>query len=172
MQGGAGSPPDVPPWEAAPVYTASFHPFTAPEQYVRHQNGKGLIGPIDLASTLERADATFEMIPGLAEPDCLSLRSVNINGSFLRHSGSRIYLNAADDTPLYFSDATFCPEPGLADAEGVTFRSYNYDWRVIHLRNETELWIDDVPDPAAPEYAAFAEASTFLRAEPLNGHAN
>ncbi len=166
--GGAGSPEEVPVWEAEPRYVASFVPHGFPELFVRVENALGVIGGVNLDSLAEREEATFEMLPGLSDSGCLSFRSPSKIGSFFRHTGSRIRLNAADATPLFFQDATFCPEPGLADPEGITFRSYNYDFRVIHLRNLTELWIDDVPASDALEYAAFASEATFYRATPLS----
>lgn len=150
----------VPIWDLPPRYTASFVSHAYPGQYMRHQEAKGIIAPIDLEAAADREAATFDMIPGLYKSSCLSFRAVNKKGTFLRHTGSRIYLHAADDTPLYQADATFCPEPGMADMQGVTFRSSNYETRVIHLRNKTELWIDDVPDVVTPE---FASESTFYR---------
>ena len=102
----------------------------------------------------------------MADSKCSSFRAVNTAGLFFRHSGSRIYLNAASDEPLFLYDATFCEEAGMADPAGVTFRSSNYPQRVIHLRNQNELWIDDVP--AAPIPPEFASESTFYRERALN----
>lgn len=168
--GGAGGVPDAPSWEAAPLYTASFVPYGFPEQYVRHLDGTGVIAVIDMASASEREAASFEMIPGMYEREnedgrrCLSFRAVNKIGTFFRHADSRIYLNAASDLPLFLADATFCEEPGMADPQAITFRTANYRNRVIHLRNVSELWIDEVPDPITPEFAAEA---TFYRTTAL-----
>jgi hypothetical protein len=167
---GAAGMPEVPSWDAPPWYTASFVPYSFPEQYVRHLDGTGNIGLIDMASELEREAASFEMIPGLyqamddAGHRCLSFRAANKIGTFFRHSGSRIYLHPAENEPLFLADATFCEEPGLADVQAITFRSSNYPKRVIHLRNVNELWIDDVPEPMTPEFAA---ESTFYRTTAL-----
>jgi hypothetical protein len=159
--GGAGGMPDVPVWDAPPRYTASFVSHAHPGQYIRYVADEGFIGAIDVASTLEKQQASFEMIPGMAKASCSSFRAVETAGLFFRHSGSRIYLNAANDQPLFLYDATFCEEAGMADPAGVTFRSSNYPERVIHLRNQNELWIDDVP--AAPIAPEFASDATFYR---------
>jgi len=45
------------------------------------------------------------------------------------------------------------------------FYASNFEKRVIHLRNVTELWIDDLPEPMTTE---FAEASTFYRTTALS----
>lgn len=168
--GGAGGMPEVPIWDAPALYTASFVPYTFPEQYVRHLDGTGDIATIDIASALEREAASFEMIPGLyqasneAGQTCVSFRATNKIGTFFRHSNSRVYLHPAENEPLFLADATFCQEPGLADVQAITFRSANYTKRVIHLRNVSELWIDDVPEPMTPEFAA---ESTFYRTTAL-----
>ncbi len=161
----AAGAPDVPIWDAPPRYTASFVPYSFPEQYVRHIGDTGFIGMIDMASRSEVDDASFEMIPGLYDQKCVSFRSVTDKRSFFRHSGSRIYLHLPDDLKLFRMDATFCEEPGMADPHAITFRSWNYAGRVIHLRNVNELWIDDVPDPVTPEFAA---AATFYRSAALD----
>lgn len=162
---GAPAPPEVAVWDAAPRYTGSFVSHTFPGQYVRYIEDKGFIGAIDMASTADREQASFEMIPGLYDPSCSSFRALNKPATLFRHSGSRLYMNPASDVPLFLADATFCEEPGMADAVGVTFRSVNYPQRVIHLRNQNELWIDDIPNPMTPE---FASESTFYRETALS----
>ncbi len=169
--GTAGAAGDVPAWDASPLYTASFVPYSFPEQYVRHLGGKGLIAVVDMASTTDVEAASFEMIPGLYQKKndvgrtCYSFRAVNKIGTFFRHSGSRLYMQPAATEPLFLADATFCAEPGFADPQAITFRPSNYPWRAIHLRNTSELWIDDVPDPMTPEFAA---ASSFYRTTALD----
>lgn len=167
---GAGGAPDLAPWDESPLYTASFVPFAFPEQYIRHLDGVGVIAVVDKESFVDTEAASFEMIPGMytATDDegrrCLSFRATGKIGTFLRHANSRIYLNAATDLPLFLADATFCEAPGLADPQAITFYASNFTKRVIHLRNVTELWIDDMPEPMTPE---FAEASTFYRTSAL-----
>ena len=162
---GAATPPEVAVWDAAPRYTGSFVSHTFPGQYVRYIEDKGFIGVIDMASMADREQASFEIIAGLYDANCSSFRALNKPATLFRHSGSRLYMNPASDVPLFFADATFCEEPGMADAAGVTFRSVNYPQRVIHLRNQNELWIDDIPNPMTPE---FASESTFYRETALS----
>ena len=56
---GAGGVPDVPRWEAAPLYTASFVPYAFPQQYVRYLDGVGVIAPIDMESFSDVDAASF-----------------------------------------------------------------------------------------------------------------
>jgi len=168
---GAGGMPDLPPWESAPFYTASFVPYAFPEQYLRQFDALGSIASVDMESSADTDAASFEMIPGLygsvneEGERCVSFRAVGKIGTFLRHAQSRIHLAAATDLPLFFADATFCEMPGLADPQAITFRTGNFPSRVMHLRNVNELWIDDLPEPMTPE---FAEASTFYRTTALS----
>ncbi len=169
--GGAGGASEVAPWDAPPLYTASFVPYAFPEQYIRHLDGKGIIAVVDKESFADTEAASFEMIPGIYASinedgqRCLSFRATAKIGTFFRHFNSRISLDPASDVPLFLADATFCEMPGLADPQAITFRSINYPARVIHLRNVNELWIDDLPDPMTPD---FAEASTFYRTTALS----
>jgi hypothetical protein len=162
---GAMTPPEVAVWDAPARYTASFTSHTFPGQYIRYVEDKGFIASIDMASAMDREQASFEMIAGLYDAKCSSFRALNKPATLFRHSGSRLYMNPASDVPLFLADATFCEEPGMADAAGVTFRSVNYPQRVIHLRNQNELWIDDIPNPMTPE---FASEATFYRTTALS----
>ncbi|HVY32629.1 MAG TPA: AbfB domain-containing protein [Polyangiaceae bacterium] len=167
-EGGAAGSPDLPFWDQPARYTASFSAYSFPDQYVRYIDNKAFIGPIDMASLAEQETASFEITPGLWDVSCSSFRAVNKIGAFLRHANSRVYLNPASDEPLFLADATFCEVPGLADPAGVTFRSSNYPERAIHLRNQNELWIDDVPAKDDVAYPDFAAQSTFYRQKALN----
>ena len=162
---GAMTPPEVAVWDQPARYTASFTSHTFPGQYIRYVEDKGFIASIDMASAMDREQASFEMIPGIYDSTCSSFRALNKPATLFRHSGSRLYMNPASDVPLFLADATFCEEAGMADAAGVTFRSINYPQRVIHLRNQNELWIDDIPNPMTPE---FASEATFFRTTALS----
>jgi len=159
---GAGGASDD-PWDAEPLYRASFSSHAFPGQYIRHFEGEGFIATIDETSMIETEDATFDMIPGVLDDTCETFRSINVAGGMLRHANSRIFLHPGRDDALLLEDATFCLEPGMADPNGFTFRAFNYPQRVIHVRNQNELWIDDkvLGDPT------FASESTFYRDAPL-----
>jgi hypothetical protein len=167
---GAGTPdPDIDPnapWTASALYTASYSSWAYNQEFVRHRDSEGYITLINPAS-VDAPDATFEVIPGLRDRQCLSFRAVNQANSFLRHSASRVFLHSVDvdnNTNLLLGDATWCPVPGLADPEAVSFQSYNYPNRYLHVRNRTELWIDDFND--SEEFAAEA---TFVKSVPFIG---
>ena len=88
----------------------------------------------------------------------MSFESKDTSGSYLRHSGFTLYLNANDSSTLFAQDATFCPQTGM-NGQGNTFRSYNYPTRDIrhynnnvyvasnggvHTFDAAGLWGDDV----------------------------
>lgn len=164
-QAGEGGEGSKLPWEADTLYLASYESMAYPGSFMRRVQEKGFITPVDVSSQLDRDEATFEMIPGLYDVRCVTFRAQSRPINVFRHAGSRLYLHAPDLDDLFLADATFCEEAGLGDPEGISFRSVNYPQRVIHVRNENELWIDDLTD--TPEFAAEA---TFYRVSPLSDY--
>ena len=93
------------------------------DQFLRHQNFLAELQPIDPADDLAKNDATFDMVPGLADPNnpnLFSFAAVNstLNGFFLRHQDFRLTLQqqppsaplGGENSPefnLFNSDATF-----------------------------------------------------------------
>lgn len=109
----------------------SFSSYNFPNSYIRHRNGFGELTVI--SSPLDRQDASFRMVKGLAG-DCVSLESVNYPGYFLRHQNARIKLSTQENTDLFRQDATFCIyESNLAPASFVKIKSYNFpDYYLRH----------------------------------------
>ena len=97
------------------------------------------------------------VIPGVADPDCVSLRAAD--GRYFRHVSFRIALNKEEDRELYRRDATFCPQPG-AEAGTVRLASLNYPDRYVRVLNG-QLRLD--PQDAG---AVFQQESTFTIARP------
>lgn len=56
---------------------------------------------------LFKADATFRLRPGLADPGLSSLESYNYPGYYIRHKNFQLRLEANADAPLFKKDATF-----------------------------------------------------------------
>ncbi len=102
--------------------------------FLRHRNGRTQISP--LRTRLDRADATFKIVRGLAGSG-ISFRSVNYPNSYLRHQNYRLRLAPREAGRLYKKDATFHVVRGLAGkGKGtVSFRSHNFRNRYIrHYR--------------------------------------
>ncbi|MET0403356.1 MAG: AbfB domain-containing protein, partial [Cystobacter sp.] len=110
-------------------------------RYLRHMDGLGYTEVVDGgSSSLLKADATYKLVPGLAETSCYSFESRNYPGSYLRHSNSRIRRDPlVSGDKVFLQDATFCAQPGLSGT-GVSFQSFNFPDR--YLRHATsEVWI-------------------------------
>ncbi|MBW2363794.1 MAG: AbfB domain-containing protein, partial [Deltaproteobacteria bacterium] len=101
--------------------------------FIRHRNYLGELTRI--SSNLDRQDASFRLVPGLANRNLVSFESVNFPGYYLRHQGFRIKLARGSNNDLFRKDATFKRVPGLANGSMVSFESYNYPGHYIRHRN-------------------------------------
>ncbi|WP_306213731.1 AbfB domain-containing protein [Actinoplanes sp. RD1] len=113
---------------------------------LRHRDFRLRLDPVSARSdALSRADATFVLRRGLADPECFSLESVNYPGLFVRHRNFRILLTRPDGA----ADATFCTEQGgSAAAGGLLLRSVNFPDRRIAAHGD-ELSLAAVPASGA-----------------------
>jgi hypothetical protein len=94
----------------------------------------------EIHSDLDRQDATFKIVPGLADDRFVSFESVNYPNHFLRHEDFRLKLHPRSEQGLFKADATFMPIDGLADTAATSFRSYNYP--AGHLRHQDlHMWV-------------------------------
>jgi hypothetical protein len=166
---GAGGAFSGPPWEAPALYRASYASHAFPGQYLRRVAGEAVVAAVDPASASDKAAASFEIIPGIWDDGCISLRATDEVNAFFRHAGSRLHMHpypldgTKDIVDLFQADATYCVEPGVADPDGVSFRSVNYPQRLIHVHPNGEVWTDYIED--TPE---FASESTFYRESALS----
>ncbi|WP_420593840.1 AbfB domain-containing protein [Deinococcus sp.] len=111
-------------------------------RFIRHSGGQGFTEVVNAGSNSNlKADATWKLVPGLADPSCYSFESRNFAGEYLRHSSSRISRQRPDGKDIFRQDATFCAQrqPGLSS---VRFAAYNFPQRFIRHFN-AELWIAD-----------------------------
>lgn len=109
------------------------------DHHARHRNGLGELSRITATSpALDRADASWRLVPGLADPSCYTFESANIPGAVLRHAAGRIRLSHNDGGALLAADATWCAFAGNSGT-GVSFRSVNFpDHQLRHIQGE--LW--------------------------------
>lgn len=117
----ASSPP-------APAFVVGamigLEPAGRPDYRVRHRDFQGRVERVGPgSSSLDRADSRFVVRAGQADPDCVSLESVNYPGYFLRHEDLVLRLRRGDGSWRFAADATFCPATGRS---GTTLRSINY----------------------------------------------
>jgi hypothetical protein len=126
--GGGSAPGSVP---LTPGTVVSLEPTNYLGYRVRHRNYLGEISPV--ASALDRADASFRVRAGLADPACRSFESTNYPGYFLRHRNLRIALARDDRTALFQADATFCARTGLT-GQDTSLESFNIRGRYLRHR--------------------------------------
>jgi RNA polymerase sigma factor (sigma-70 family) len=117
-----------------------------PGQFVTLVDDLGTLAAVDPNSPADtRQRATFEVVAGLADARCISLRVPD--GRYLRHTQWRPRLADNDDTVLFREDSTFCPRAGTT-SDSVALESYNYPGRYLrHLHDA--LWVDPTDGTAA-----------------------
>ncbi|MGW2401052.1 glycoside hydrolase family 43 protein [Kitasatospora sp. NPDC001664] len=110
-----------------PVNTArSLRSVNYPGRYV---SSDGTLPTVDASSSAAaKQAATFTVVPGLADPNCYSLRAAD--GRYLRHWDFVPRLDADDSSAVFKGDATYCARPGSA-AGSVSLESYNYPGRYL-----------------------------------------
>ncbi|KAJ7746779.1 alpha-L-arabinofuranosidase B [Mycena maculata] len=69
--------------------------------------------------------ASWNVVTGLGNSACVSFESRDTPGSYIRHSGFELYVNAPDGSTLFETDATWCPVAGV-NGQGNSFRSWSY----------------------------------------------
>lgn len=97
-----------------------FKSYSRENAYLRHAN---FYARVD--STINPlSDSLFVIVPGLADPEAISIESVNFPGFYLRQYGNAIVLSPDDGTEYYEADATWWIRPGIADSTWISFESY------------------------------------------------
>jgi hypothetical protein len=126
----------------------SIRSFNFANRFVRHANFLGELTPV--SNPLDRQDASFSVLPGLADPKLVSFGSVNFPAMALRHLDFRVRLDrhsGAADTPVQRADSTFVLTPGLADPTAVSFRSVNFPDRFLRHR-DFHLFLEPIDRPS------------------------
>ena len=93
---------------------SSFQSVNYPDRYIRHKGFLGYIDPVH--SDLDRQDASFVLVPGLADGKLFSFRSVNYPDHYLRHQNFELKLHRPDGSDLFRKDTTFILKPGMSSA--------------------------------------------------------
>ncbi|PWI13061.1 glycoside hydrolase family 2 [Streptomyces sp. Act143] len=108
------------------------------DRYLRHKDGAVFTEVVNGGSdALLKNDATWKIVPGLANNTCYSFESRNYPGQYLRHRDYRVYKESGT-TDLFRADATFCPVPGANG--GVRLSAYNFPEQYLRHYN-AELWL-------------------------------
>jgi GH43 family beta-xylosidase len=97
-----------------------FRWYSLDGTYLRHANFKLRY---DSART-SLPDSQFIIRPGLADPEAISIESLNFPGFYIRQSSNAILLTPDDFTGDFAADATWWVRPGLADETWISLESY------------------------------------------------
>jgi hypothetical protein len=138
----------------APGSRLSLVVVGGPGLRLRHQNFRlrlAAVGPG--SSALDRADATFVLRPGLADPRCLSLESVNFPGRFVRHHDFVLVLQSRESSPAFSTDATFCPRAAGTGGDFV-LRPTNFPDRHVVVDGSAVVLGERTAAPALRFHAA------------------
>ncbi|GGL08067.1 alpha-L-arabinofuranosidase B [Mangrovihabitans endophyticus] len=136
---GYGDPSPVAAGTLNPGSTISLRATTSgyTDRYVRHQNDNAVTSVISSSSSaLDKADGSWIVRRGLADPSCVSFESRNYPGDFLRHFDYQVYRQPMNGSAIFRADATFCPTTGRSGT-GTSFASYNYPSRYLRHYNNT-----------------------------------
>jgi hypothetical protein len=98
-------------------------------RYIAH-TGAGVNTQVVTSSsaTALKQQASWIVHTGLGNSACFSFESVDTPGSYVRHSGYMLMVNANDGSKIFSEDATFCPQAGL-NGQGNSLRSWSYPTR-------------------------------------------
>jgi hypothetical protein len=120
---------------------ASFRSVNSHDRFIRHRNFLAEITPI--SSDLDGRDASFIIVPGLADRNHISFMSSNFNNFYLRHYNFRLRIDQRprSSTRQFDLDATFIWRPAEINRTASLFESFNFNNRYIRHRN-FELWLD------------------------------
>lgn len=108
------------------------------DRFVRHRDGAVFTEIVGSGSdAMLKNDATWKIVPGLANSSCYSFESRNYPGDYLRHREYRVHKESGSGD-LFRADATFCP--ARAANGGVRLSAYNFPEQYLRHYN-AELWL-------------------------------
>ena len=101
--------------------------------FISHQYYLGEL--IRIGTDQDRQNASFRIVPGLANGDLISFESINFPGYYLCHQGYRIKLIQVANNDQLRKGATFRRVPGLANSSMVSFESLDFPGYYIRHRD-------------------------------------
>jgi hypothetical protein len=125
----------------------------------------GITAVTSSSSSTVKADATWIVEPGLANSSCVSFKSANGSGDYLRHYNFELYLEPNDGTGQFALDATFCPRAGNSGSN-YSLMSYNYSYKYIRHYDYVGYVAADGGSNAWDASSLWNEDSTWLVASP------
>ncbi|MFH8470057.1 AbfB domain-containing protein [Streptomyces sp. NPDC017991] len=124
---------DRPPESKPSSARKSVQAVNYPDHYWRLDHDSVRLDRVDSrTSSRTRQEASFKLVPGLADADCVSFSLGN--GRYLRHAHFRLRADRRDGSELFEKDATFCPRPS-AFSDAVMLESVNHRGHFLRHRD-------------------------------------
>ncbi|MET9496250.1 AbfB domain-containing protein [Streptomyces sp. NPDC006552] len=129
------------------------------DRYLRHQDALAFTEVVNSGSSaLLKSDATWRVVPGLADSACYSFESRNYPGEYLRHRDFRVHREAGDGSALFRADATFCAVQGQG---GVRLTAQNFPGQYLRHYNSAVYLAVPGGSRAADDPNLFTEDTTW-----------
>ncbi len=141
-------------WKVEQDNIVRFQSKNIAENFIRHSDYRARISHRDTFRTTPFQDSEWKIVPGLADPTCISIESVNMPGYFLRHRNGQVWADIKSDTALYKADATWRIKPGLADSTMISLEAYNFAGQYMRHRDGL-MWMTTVPSALDKSDATF-----------------
>jgi hypothetical protein len=125
----------------------------------------GITSVTSSSSSTLKADATWIVEPGLANSSCISFKSANGSGDYIRHFNFQLFLEPNDGTAQFALYATFCPRAGNSGSN-YSFMSYNYSNKYIRHFNFVGYIASDGGSNAWDASSLWQDDTTWLVAAP------
>ncbi|KAJ7635073.1 glycoside hydrolase family 54 protein [Roridomyces roridus] len=109
--------------------TVSFKATTAccTDRFIAHTGTTVNTQVVNSASTNAlKLSASWNVVAGLGNSGCVSFESRDTPGSYIRHSGFELFVNANDGSAIFATDATYCPRAALNSAGTNALQSFSY----------------------------------------------
>ncbi|MFJ2258192.1 AbfB domain-containing protein [Streptomyces sp. NPDC087844] len=120
---------DKPPVSKPSSARKSVQAVNYPDRYWHLGHDSVRLDRVDSrSSSRTRQEASFKLVPGLADAGCVSFSLGD--GRYLRHAQFRLRADRHDGSELFEKDATFCPRPS-AFSDAVMLESVNYRGRFL-----------------------------------------
>jgi len=125
----------------------------------------GITSVTSSSSSTLKANATWIVEPGLANSSCISFKTDNGSGDYIRHFDFQLFLEPNDGTSQFALDATFCPRAGNSGSN-YSFMSYNYSYKYIRHFNFVGYIASDGGSNAWDASSLWQADTTWLVASP------
>lgn len=126
---------------------SSFRSFAYDSAYLRRFDTTARVEVMDQPSL----DAMFYVVPGLADPEGISIMSMTLSGYFLRRQGNAVIFSTNDGTQTFAEEVTWYIRPGLADENWISLEAYGqpgyYVGRMFGIMALIQV-SDSMPDTA------------------------